>query len=103
MPLFEHRCPEANVFGASFAMGNNPDIVSCPQCRHAANSQMPATVPSEMNLVRRQILDITNARAQAPWVVNSISGTGNRQSTAVSRHQLRQRLRGPSGPVVMHM
>ena len=97
MPLYEYRCPEDDVFEVFFRMHDKPDTVACPQCGQTASSKVPAIGLSKLTSAAMRVLDATNATAETPQVVNSISGTRikNRQATPVSQHPLHQKLPRP--------
>lgn len=97
MPLYDYRCPDGDVFEAFFSMHDKPDTVACPDCGQDAVSQMPAIGPSKINSAQMRIIDATKASAEAPQVVNSVTGarTGKRSSTPVTRNPLHNKLPRP--------
>ncbi|WP_310171274.1 FmdB family zinc ribbon protein [Enteractinococcus fodinae] len=97
MPLYDYRCPQGDVFEAFFTMHDKPDTLDCPHCGQRATSKLPAIGPSQRNSAQMRILDATNATAETPQVVNSLTGTpnGRHHSPQYSTNPLHQKLPRP--------
>src|SRR5699024_373305 len=97
MPLYDYKCPQGDVFEAFFTMLDKPDTLDCPHCGQNASSVLPAIGPSKLNSDQMRVLDATNATADTPQVVNSVTGsrTTTQQSTTYSTNPLHHKLPRP--------
>ena len=95
MPLYDYRCSQGDVFEAFFTMHDKPDTLDCPHCGQRATSKLPAIGPSKRSSAQMRILDATNATAETPQVVNSVTGTRTGQHQRYSTNPLHQKLPRP--------
>jgi putative FmdB family regulatory protein len=97
MPLYDYRCPSGDVVEKFFTMNEKPDSIDCPQCGQVASSVLPAIGPSKLNSPQMRALDATQATAESPNVVHSVTGTrtAGHQATQYSTNPLHQKLPRP--------
>src|SRR5690625_2683145 len=97
MPLYDYRCPSGDVVEKFFPMNEKPDSIDCPQCGQVATSVLPAIGPSKLNSPQMRALDATQATAESPNVVRSVTGTrtAGHQATQYSTNPLHQKLPRP--------
>lgn len=97
MPLYDYRCPSGDMSEVFFAMHEKPDTIPCPQCDQTATSVLPTIGLSKIHSAQMRILDATQATAETPQVVQSVTGTrtAGQRPTPVSRDPLHQKLPRP--------
>ncbi|MFC7373752.1 MULTISPECIES: FmdB family zinc ribbon protein [unclassified Brachybacterium] len=95
MPLYEFRCESSHVHEVMLPINAEAREATCPACGGASVRLISSARLGRLGFDRAQLIERTQASADAPGVVDRIPGTGSGNSAPTTTDPRHARLPRP--------